>query len=248
MDMLRVLVTDDESEMRRGVNRVLSRFTLELPEMDSEFGFIVEEADTGEEALDVIKRDPPDIHLLDHKLDGISGLEVLEKVRTNEFGTLTIMITAYASLETAVTATKTGAYDFIAKPFTPAELKATVRKASAHLLMQRQARKLAQEKRQVRFQFISVLAHELKAPLGAVEGYLMAMKNPKVQANRQTCEQMVKRCLVRTEGMRKMISDLLDLTRIESGVKIRELAEVDIDNVARGAMETVRAKADERYK
>jgi signal transduction histidine kinase len=246
MDTLRVLVTDDESQMRRAVNRALSHFTVELPEMDAEFGFTVEEANTGEEALEIIKDNPPDIHLLDHKLDGISGLEVLERVGTKENEMLTVMITAYASLETAVAATKNGAYDFIAKPFTPAELKTTVRKAAAHLLMQRQARKLAQEKRQVRFQFISVLAHELKAPLGAVEGYLMAMKNPQVQENKEACDQMVRRCLVRTEGMRKMIGDLLDLTRIESGVKKRELAEVDVTAVAQGAMETVKANADER--
>ncbi len=75
------------------------------------------------------------------------------------------MITAYASLETAILATKRGAYDFLAKPFTPDELKAAVYKAAKHLILQRQAKKLAQEKRQFRFQTISIVAHELKAPI-----------------------------------------------------------------------------------
>ena len=65
------------------------------------------------------------------------------------------MITAYATLDTAVQATKRGAHDFLAKPFTPDELKSTIYKAAKHLMLQREARRLAAEKRQVRFQFIS---------------------------------------------------------------------------------------------
>ena len=92
---------------------------------------------------------------------------------------LTIMITAYASIETAVSATKRGAYDFLAKPFTPDELKSTIRKAAARLILAKQARKLAEEKQQVRFEFIRVLGHELKAPLNAVAGYLdLIQKHP----------------------------------------------------------------------
>ena len=86
------------------------------------------------------------------------------------------MITAYATIETAVTATRRGAYDFLAKPFTPAELRTTVSRAATHLALQRRARRLAEEKRQARFQLLSVLFHELKAPLGAVEGYLDVLR------------------------------------------------------------------------
>ncbi len=105
-------------------------------------------------------------------MPGISGLEVLDRLADMQTDMLTIMITAYASIETAVSATKRGAYDFLAKPFTPDELKSTIRKAAARLILAKQARKLAEEKQQVRFEFIRVLAHELKAPLNAVAGYL----------------------------------------------------------------------------
>ena len=86
------------------------------------------------------------------------------------------MITAYATLETAIEATKRGAHDFLPKPFTPEDLRVAVRRAVRHLLVQREARRLAEEKRQVRFQFISVLGHELKAPLAAVEGFLQILQ------------------------------------------------------------------------
>jgi signal transduction histidine kinase len=150
---------------------------------------------------------------------------------------LTIMITAYASLETAVTATKRGAWDFLAKPFTPEELKNTVRKAASRLILTRQARKLADEKRKVRFQFISVLAHELKSPLAAIEGYLHLIKDHTAGESVIAYDQIIDRSLVRLDGMRKMIVDLLDMTCIESGEKQRDLTEVDIVAAARRAID-----------
>jgi signal transduction histidine kinase len=159
---------------------------------------------------------------------------------------LTIMITAYASLETAVTATKRGAYDFLAKPFTPAELKSVVSKAAGRLVLARQARKLAEEKRQVRFQFIRVLGHELKAPLGAIEGYLRIIAERSAGDDPAAYAQMADRSMVRLSGMRKLIEDLLDLTRIESGQKKRELSEVDVRDVAEMAIESFSPAAGEK--
>ncbi len=247
METLRILVVDDEPGMRRGVARALQDFRIRLPDVDDEFCCAVDQAATGEEALEKIAAGPPpDILLLDHKLPGLSGLDVLDRLSRADNGILTIMATAYASLETAVTATKRGAYDFLAKPFTPEELKTTVRKAAAHLIVQRQARRLAQEKRQVRFQFVSVLAHELKAPLGAIEGYLHIIKDRSAGDDPAVYDRMIERCLVRAEGMRKMIMDLLDMTRLESGTKKREFVEVDLREVAQNAIDTVRPDADAR--
>jgi len=211
-----------------------------------EVHFVVDEAETGEQAVEKVESAPPHILLLDHKLPGISGLEVLECIASRKIELLTIMITAYASIETAVRATKQGAYDFLAKPFTPAELKNAVRKAAEHVVIAQQARKLAEERRQVRFQFISVLAHELKSPLGALEGYLDLLRDPAVTTDAETYGRIIKRCQARTNYMQKMIADLLDLTRIESGQKSRELGRVDLAAVARGAMESAQQAADER--
>ena len=173
MENLRVLVIDDEPGMRLGVARVLQDYATTMPDVEGEVRFTVEQAESGEEGLARIREHAPDLVLLDHKLPGISGLEALEALNPEQrVDLLVIMITAYATIEAAVTATKRGAYDFLAKPFTPAELRATIRKAAARLLLARQARRLAQEKRQVRFEFVRVLGHELKSPLGAVEGYI----------------------------------------------------------------------------
>lgn len=238
VETLKLLITDDEPGMRMAVERSLRGFKVNLPDVNEEVSFTVEQAATGEEALEKVIASTPDILLLDYKLPGISGLDVLEQIVSRQSEMLTIMITAYASLETAVTATKRGAYDFLAKPFTPEELKNTVRKAASRLILTRQARKLADEKRKVRFQFISVLAHELKSPLAAIEGYLQIMKSHTAGETIGGYDQIVDRSLVRLDGMRKLIVDLLDMTRIESGEKQRDLCEVDITAVARRAIDT----------
>lgn len=245
MDTFEILVVDDEPGMRMGVSRALRDFTVRLPEVNGEVRFDILQATTGEEALEMIQARPPQILLLDYKLPGLSGLDVLERLAGRD-DLLTIMITAYASLDTAVTATKRGAYDFLAKPFTPEELKNAVRKAAGRVILSRQARKLAEEKRQVRFQFISVLAHELKAPLGAIEGYLRIMKDRAAGTDMAAYDPMIDRSMVRLEGMRKLILDLLDVTRIESGTRPRELVELDLREVAHACLETFRAQAAER--
>ncbi len=245
-DTLRVLVCDDEPGMRISVSRALRDFAFEVQDISDTVNFDVDQAETGEQAVEMIDAEPPHILLLDHKLPGISGLDVLDHVAARKIDMLTIMITAYASIETAVRATRQGAYDFLAKPFTPAELRNAVRKAAEHVIVARQARRLAQEKRQVRFQFISVLAHELKAPLGAVEGYLHVMQDRSAGDDPAVYDQIIERCLVRTTFMRKMIVDLLDLTRIESGQKKREFAEVDLCDTARTSIDTVLPDAQAR--
>jgi two-component system sensor histidine kinase/response regulator len=246
VEILRVLVVDDEPGIRMGIARVLQGFTVRVPDLNGEVGFEVSQAETGEEALAVVHTAAPDILLLDHKLPGISGLEVLDIINKKPHDWLTVMITAYATIDTAVHATKHGAHDFLAKPFTPEEIKSTIYKAAKHLVLQREARRLAAEKRQVRFQFISVLAHELKAPLAAVEGYLEVIKDRAVEPDTPEFREVINRSIIRIEGMRKMILDLLDLTRIESGQKQRELAEVDVRAVAARAVETAQPSAAER--
>ena len=249
METLKLLITDDEVGMRMGVERALRNYHFSLPELHEETGFEVSLAESGEQALEMIQADPPDILLLDHKLPGISGLDVLEKMRELEEAqnVVTVMITAYASLETAVRAIKQGAHDFLAKPFTPNELKSTVSKAAESLILARHARKLAREKKQVRFQFISVLAHELKAPLNAIDGYLNILKEqPEAANDQETFERMIGRCTIRIDQMRKLIVDLLETTRIESGQSKREFSEVNLVEVVNMAVETVMPDAAAR--
>jgi signal transduction histidine kinase len=172
----------------------------------------------------------------------MSGLEILTELTRQNRGVLSIMITAYATFETAVQFTKLGGYDFLAKPFSPDELRYAVRKATVQFIVSKEARRLADEKRQIRFNFISVLAHELKAPLNAIEGYLKILQMDEPDERRQ----MIDRSLIRLDGMKKLIFDLLDLTRIESGQKQRTFTTVDVSALAKSTVELFTAEAAAR--
>ena len=239
MKTLNVLVVDDEPGIRAGVIRVLRNFTVGFPFMDEDFEFRLSEAETGEEAIGILDKGQTDIVLLDNKLPGIYGIEVLEYIRKQEFDVDVMMITSYASLDLAVKATNNGAFNFVPKPFTPQELKAAMEAITKHLYLKRMTRKMNAEGKQVRFQFLSVLSHELKSPLNAIEGYLRIMQDKQVGENINDYMTMVERSMERIKGMRGLIMDLLDLTRIESGKKKRDLRRNDITEIAKVSIHTM---------
>jgi two-component system, sensor histidine kinase and response regulator len=246
VDILHILIVDDEYGMRRGAERALRDITVNLPDINGEVRFEIRTAGSGKELEEKMNEGPTDILVLDHKLPDTTGLDILDRLNKSPLDLLIIMITAYASLDTAVAATRRGAYDFLAKPFTPEELRGAVRKAARHLILQRQARRLAEEKRQVRFQFISVVAHEMKAPIAAVEGYLQMIHERSIGNKLEDYDHMLDRCLIRIEGMRKLITDLLDLTSIESGQRQRTLTPIDLAEIASQAVENVKMDAERR--
>jgi len=237
LETLRLAVVDDELGIRLGVTSILSDITVDVPEVNCRIRLQVSSWADGESFLESLSTTLPDIVLLDSKLPGIGGMEILEGTLSLRPDVVTIMITAYATLESAVRATKLGAYDFLAKPFTPEELRVTVRKAIHHHVLAAQARKLMEEKRTVRFQFISVLAHELKSPINAVDGYLDLIRNRMLGEELSAYNDMIERSSLRIAGMRKLINDLLDLTRIESGQRARTLEPLALETFARAAIE-----------
>ena len=205
MTRLNVLAVDDELGMRKGIERSLKNFSVEVQDTEETIEFELCLAETGAEAVQAIRNSVPDILLLDYKLPDFNGLEVLKNTADMADDMLTIMITAYASIETAVAATKQGAYDFLPKPFTPADLKHTVRKAATRIVLARRAKQLEEEKKRVRFEFIRVLGHELKAPIAAVEGYMHLLDSHIKGEELSAYDNFVDRSLIRLQQMRKLM-------------------------------------------
>ena len=231
MEVLQVLVVDDEPGIRSGVRRILEPFRVSYPFMDEDIGFSISEAATGEEAVEIIKSVPPDILLLDNKLPGINGIDVLDFINRNQFDIEVMMITSFASLELAVRATQIGAYDFVPKPFSPQDLRSSMENLTKHLFLKRMTRKLNKEGKQIRFRFLSVLSHELKTPLNAIEGYLRMIGQRDLGEDLSGYDEMIEKSLARVKSMRNLIMDMLDLTKIESGKKSRVIQPVDLVKV-----------------
>jgi two-component system, sensor histidine kinase and response regulator len=246
MAQLKVLIVDDEPGIRSGIIRILHNFTVGYPFMDEDFEFELKDVETGEEAIDVIDSGNVDIILLDNKLPGIHGIEVLEYINKQQYDIEVMMITSHASLDLAVKATDNGAFNFIPKPFTPQELRAAMENITKHLYLKRMTRKMNEDGRQLRFQFLSVLSHELKSPVNAIEGYLLVMKDKQAGSDLDNYKVMIERSLERLKGMRSLINDLLDLTRMESGKKKREITSVDITEVFRVTRDTIEPLAAQK--
>jgi len=113
-----ILIVDDETLTLNNLKKALEKE-----------GYEIYLADTGERALEIIDKLKPNLILLDLMLPGISGLEVLKKIKEKGNETIVIMMTAYEILEKAVEAMKLGAYDYILKPFKISDLKNTIGRA-----------------------------------------------------------------------------------------------------------------------
>jgi two-component system, NtrC family, response regulator AtoC len=118
MEKTQILVVDDEQLIRWSIEQNLKKQ-----------GYDVRTAEDGEVALRLVQEEQPDLILLDIQMPGISGLEVLEKVKEIDEDIVVIIVTAQGGLETAVTAMRLGAYDYINKPFNFDELSLVIRKA-----------------------------------------------------------------------------------------------------------------------
>ena len=243
MAVLKVLVVDDEPGIRSGVIRILSNFHVTYPFMDEDYTFEITEAASGEEGIEVIEKNIPDVILLDNKLPGIQGVEVLEYIRKKGYDIVVAMITSYASLDVAIRATRDGATDFIPKPFTPQELKSSIENITKQLYLRRITHKLKQDGKKIRYQFLSVLSHELKAPLNAIEGYLRMMQEKQAGDKVDDYATAIDRSLQRIQGMRNLIMDLLDFTKIRLERKEEKIQEVDLAAVASNAIVTVQPYA-----
>ncbi|MGI6339488.1 MAG: ATP-binding protein [Bacteroidales bacterium] len=243
MAQLKVYVVDDEPGIRSGVSRILNNFHVTYPFMDEDYTFLVKEAATGEEAIAMIDAEKPDILLLDNKLPGIQGIDVLEYIKEKKYDFVVAMITSYASLDVALRAHKFGATDFIPKPFTPQELKSSIENITKQQYLKRITHSMNEEGRKIRYQFLSVLSHELKAPLNAVEGYLRMMQDKQAGDRIDDYATPIERSLQRIQGMRNLIMDLLDVTKIQLVRKDEKAEIVNLENIASGAIVTVRPLA-----
>jgi len=134
-ETLHVLIIDDEQDIREGSERILTRK-----------GFNVSKAANGQEGLEIFQAARPAIVLLDLKMPGMDGMEVLEKIRIVDDNAIVIVITGYATVETAIQAMKQGAYDFIPKPFEPDQLRLIVNRAAEKIRLEKAAEKSSRER------------------------------------------------------------------------------------------------------
>ncbi len=356
----KILVIDDEEGIRRGIQRMLTHE-----------GQQVATADNGQAGIDALRAETFDLLLVDLKMPGtVDGLGVIKEALQRDPDVIAVVISAYATLEAAVQATRMGAYDFLAKPFTPEELKITVQKGleRRYLVLERKrlmeerernllelskergrsksvvnsmadgvvvinqqgvivyanpmARELLRLERspegtpynealgptrlaphlekvladtaaparishefdmdekttlqanitrlqdedgerlggvlvlrdisrlkeldRTKSRFVSVVSHELKAPLAAIEGYLEVLLAGTAGEIPEKGRGMLERCRDRAASLQTLIKDILNITRIEAQTVTRQIGPQNVPAVVAGVVELLRANADPR--
>ncbi|MCX5771182.1 MAG: ATP-binding protein [Candidatus Hydrogenedentes bacterium] len=355
-DVARILVVDDELGMREGCSKVLS--------ME---GFDVETAADGLAGLKLFwERGDFAVALVDLKMPGMGGLELIEHLRRQDEDVAIFVITAYAAIDTAVEATRRGAYGYIPKPFTPDELLIPVRNGLERRSLNIEAKRLRAERerrllelarersksstiincmadgvivvnrdRQIvlrnaaatrilpgfeqvplsspldrldcqelqaliadalkepagpviaskelhidksvymanvspvlepngesagavavlrdisalkkletaKSMFISMVAHEVKSPLAAIEGQLMTVLSGAAKSDHDHETALLERALLRAKNLRSMVNDLLNLTAMETGNFTIKRLPINALEVVQAAVDANREKA-----
>ena len=124
--MQNILIVDDDKSIRYSLKRMM------------EGNYSILTAQNGEEALERVKEGPPDLILMDIKMPGRSGIDVLREIKSIDPKSLVIIMTAYGTTETAIEAMKYGAFDYILKPFPIPQMKGLVEKALSLRRMMKQ--------------------------------------------------------------------------------------------------------------
>ena len=156
---MKVLIADDDPKLRQVLANELS---LE--------GFEVHQAENGDIAIDHLEKDEFDVLLLDLSMPGLSGMEVLKRIANLGISVEVIILTAFATVSTAVEAMKLGAYDYLTKPFKLQELRAVIQRASERKRLVRENLLLKMQiKRQAQAEKIITRSHLMLAVLEDVK-------------------------------------------------------------------------------
>ena len=160
----RLLIIDDEDVVLDSCTQILEGGPYRLAT-----------AKDGEMGLRLVQEIQPDLVFVDLKMPGLSGFEVLERIQVADPSIVTVVITGYATVSSAVDAMKRGAYDFLPKPFTPDEFRLITQRGLEKRKLVLETMALRREKALLQEHFAAIVSHELKSPLGSVQQNLFAL-------------------------------------------------------------------------
>jgi len=257
----RLLVVDDEESLRITTAAIFERE-----------GYIVDTASSGDEAIDLLSQADYDLVLTDLHMEGGDGISVLNRIRQKAPLTISVVLTGFASVESAIAALQEGAYDYLIKPCDIETMKHTIRRGVEHrrlMLAEQKARADLQqlnldleqriehrtaELRRLNVEladanrakdvFLATLSHELRTPLTPVVGWIKLLRSGTLD------EKSVSQALDAIERnawlQSRLIDDLLDTSRIATGKLHFEPKPTDLNVTVKAAVDTVRTSAAAR--
>jgi signal transduction histidine kinase len=261
LDQARLLVVDDEENLRITTAAILEKE-----------GYDVDTASSGNEAIELLAAADYDLVLTDLHMEAGEGLAVLNEIRRNAPLTISVVLTGFASVESAIAALQEGAYDYLVKPCDIETMKHTIRRGVEHrklMLAEQKARadleklnldlerriiertaeltrlnaELAEANR-AKDVFLATLSHELRTPLTPVVGWIKLLRSGALDAKSisQALDAIERNAWLQA----RLIDDLLDTSRIATGKLQFEPRPIDLNIAVKASLETVRALAASR--
>jgi two-component system, sensor histidine kinase and response regulator len=221
-----IFVIDDDEIIRLSCEQILSKS-----------GYKVETFGNGHLGIERLKQVRPPLLVVDIKMPELDGFEVIKIVRKIDPDLVIVVITGYATIETAVDAMKMGAYDFLPKPFTPNELRLIIDRGFERWRLAKETILLRKEKEEVERKFVTLVSHQLKGPLGAVKQYLdVLLYTSRDQLSEETRD-WIARSQARIAEMISLIQDWLMMAKLDRGVLCDPGASSDIVAIVEGVVQ-----------
>lgn len=236
-----VLVIDDDANMRAMVTHILAGM-----------GCRTVEADCGEAGLALLRESVPDLVLLDHHMPGMEGFSVLSQIHTMYPQLPVLMMTADLSQKLAVQCFRSGAWDFIGKPFDPDFLPLVVGRVfdkinlKRDLDIERSARVAAEEADRLKTEFLSNVNHEIRQPLNIISMAVEGANAFVAQGDMAEVASRLERIGRNADRLNHMINGILDLAKLKSGRVEYSFVPTDLAQVFTSIVANLQALADER--
>lgn len=212
-----ILVVDDEMGPRESLKMILNPY----------YNVLV--ADRGAQAIEMLKEHPVDLVTLDLKMPGLTGINVLEKVKAHDPDIEAIIITGYGSLDTAIEGLRLGAFDYISKPFDVNHILSLVRRGLE--------RRTAKAKlRQVKSDFLSNVSHELRTPLSVVVGFVYLLLNQVIGKLTEEQQKVLETVYRNSEELLELIDNVLWMTSLNAGDSSATVEKFDAREVVNEAV------------
>lgn len=222
-----VLIIDDEVGPSESLRMILSSY------------YNVYLCREGPEGLDVLRRRPIDVVTLDLRMPSMGGIDVLKQIKQIDPEVEVIIVTAYASLETAVQGLRWGAFDYICKPFDVPHIAELVDRA----IKRRRARLYG---RRTREHFLGNLSHELRTPLSAIIGYSSILSEELAATVSPDQLSALHRIQANAVELLNLIEGVLILNGIDAGEIAPNIVEFEAVEVVQQVVDQFRASAEEK--